>query len=43
MAQGGHVEFLPGAPAPRLKVSAENLRASGLEARAQLLRLSGEP
>jgi hypothetical protein len=40
---GGHVRFMIEPPHTRLKVSADNLRASGLEARAQLLRVAAEP
>lgn len=40
---GGHVQFLPQPPRTKLQISAANLRASGLEARAQLLRLAAAP
>ena len=40
---GGHVRFVPQPPRIALKISAENLKASGLEARAQLLRLASAP
>ena len=37
---GGHVRFVPQPPRIGLRISSENLKASGLEARAQLLRLA---
>lgn len=37
---GGHVRFVPQPPRIGLRISVENLKASGLEARAQLLRLA---
>lgn len=37
---GGHVRFVPQPPRIALRISVENLKASGLEARAQLLRLA---
>jgi hypothetical protein len=40
---GGHVRFVPQPPHIRLSISAVNLRESGLEARAQLLRLASTP
>jgi hypothetical protein len=43
LAMGGHVRFVPQPPHTRLQISAENLRASGLAARAQLLRLAATP
>ena len=43
LAQGGHVRFVPLPSRTALRISAENLRASGLEARAQLLRLATNP
>lgn len=43
LALGGHVRLVPDAPHARLQISAVNLRASGLEARAQLLRIAPAP
>jgi hypothetical protein len=43
LALGGHVRFVPQPPHTKLQISANNLRASGLEARAQLLRLAATP
>ncbi len=43
LALGGHVRFVPEPPHTRLQVSANNLRASGLEARSQLLRIAATP
>ncbi len=43
LARGGHVRFVPEPNRTGLQVSAVNLRASGLEARAQLLRVAEEP
>jgi hypothetical protein len=43
LAGGGHVLFVPQPPHTRLEISAQNLRASGLEARAQLLRIAATP
>lgn len=40
---GGHVRFVPQPPRIGLRISPENLKASGLEARAQLLRLAAAP
>jgi hypothetical protein len=40
---GGHVRFVPQPPRIGLRISVENLRASGLEARAQLLRFAAAP
>lgn len=40
---GGHVQFLPMPPRTKLQISAANLKASGLEARAQLLRFAAAP
>lgn len=40
---GGHVAFVPHATNIRLSISAENLKASGLEARSQLLRIATRP
>lgn len=40
---GGHVRFVPQPSGTRLRISAENLRASGLASRAQLLRLASAP
>jgi hypothetical protein len=40
---GGHVRFVPQPPRIGLRISVENLRASRLEARAQLLRLAAAP
>lgn len=40
---GGHVRFVAQTPHTRLRISPENLKASGLESRAQLLRLAGLP
>lgn len=37
---GGHVRFVPQPPRIGLRISVDNLKASGLEARAQLLRLA---
>jgi hypothetical protein len=37
---GGHVRFVPQATGTRLRMSVPNLKASGLESRAQLLRLA---
>lgn len=43
LALGGHVRFVPQPAHIGLKISAVNLRASGLEARAQLLRIAASP
>lgn len=43
LALGGHVRFVPQRTRTALHVSAANLRASGLEARAQLLRIASSP
>lgn len=40
---GGHVRFVPQQSHTRLEISAANLRACGLEARAQLLRVAATP
>ncbi len=40
---GGHVRFVPQSTGTTLRVSVENLRASGLDARAQLLRIATGP
>jgi hypothetical protein len=40
---GGHVRFVPQPPRIGLRISVENLKASHLEARAQLLRLAVTP
>jgi hypothetical protein len=40
---GGHVRFVSQPPHTRLRISVENLRASGLECRAQLLRAAATP
>ena len=40
---GGHFRFLPRGAKIGLQVSAENLKASGLEARAEVLRLATSP
>jgi hypothetical protein len=40
---GGHVRFVPQPTRTGLQISANNLRASGLEARAQLLRIASTP
>lgn len=40
---GGHVRFVPQPTGTVLRVSVENLRTSGLEARAQLLRIATGP
>jgi hypothetical protein len=40
---GGHVEFLPQSTNVRLSISVDNLKASGLEARSQLLRIATRP
>lgn len=40
---GGHVRFVPQPSRTRLRIAVENLKASGLEARAQLLRLAAAP
>ena len=37
---GGHVRFVPRPPHTQLRIGVANLRASGLQARAQLLRLA---
>ncbi len=43
LALGGHVRFVPQQAHIRLEISAENLRACALEARAQLLRIAATP
>lgn len=43
LSLGGHVRFVPEPPHTRLEISAVNLRASGLQARAQLLRIANSP
>jgi hypothetical protein len=43
LALGGHVLFVPRPPHIGLQISAVNLRASGLEARSQLLRIAATP
>lgn len=40
---GGHVRFVPQPSGTRLRMSVPNLKASGLESRAQLLRLAAVP
>jgi hypothetical protein len=40
LEMGGHVRFVPRPPHIALSISADNLKTSGLEARAQLLRLA---
>src|SRR4051812_25930994 len=40
---GGHVRFVSQPPHTKLRVSVENLKASGLESRSQLLRLAATP
>lgn len=40
---GGHVRFVAQASNTRLQISAVNLKACGLEARAQLLRIAATP
>ncbi len=40
---GGHVRFEARPPHTRLQISAENLKASGLEVRSQLMRLAAMP
>jgi len=40
---GGHVRYVVEPPHTRLRISVDNLRASGLECRAQLLRLAAAP
>lgn len=40
---GGHVRFVSQPPHTKLQVSPENLKASGLESRSQLLRLAATP
>lgn len=40
---GGHVRFVAQAPHIRLSISPANLKASSLEARAQLLRIAAAP
>lgn len=37
---GGHVRFVPRPPHTQLRIGLDNLRASGLQARAQLLRIA---
>lgn len=39
---GGHVRFVPQPPHTRLKISVNNLKASGLTGRSQLLRLAAQ-
>jgi hypothetical protein len=39
---GGHVRFVPEPPHTRLKVSVQNLKASGLTGRSQLLRFAAQ-
>lgn len=43
LEMGGHVLFVPHPPHISLQISATNLRESGLEARAQLLRIAATP
>lgn len=43
LSLGGHVRFVPEASRIGLRISAINLRSSGLQARAQLLRLAASP
>jgi hypothetical protein len=43
LENGGHVRFVPQPSRVVLRISVENLKASGLECRAQLLRLAAEP
>jgi hypothetical protein len=40
---GGHVRFVPGPARTALRISVDNLKASRLEGRAQLLRIAAEP
>jgi hypothetical protein len=40
---GGHVRFVAQSTGTRLRMSVPNLKASGLESRAQLLRLAAAP
>lgn len=40
---GGHVRFIAAPPHTRLEISAANLKGSGLQAQAQLLRLASPP
>lgn len=40
---GGHVRFVPGPARTALRISVDNLKASRLECRAQLLRLAAAP
>jgi hypothetical protein len=40
---GGHVRFVALPPHTRLRISVDNLKASSLECRAQLLRLAAQP
>lgn len=40
---GGHVRLVEEPPRLSLRISADNLKASGLEGRAQLLRLAAKP
>lgn len=39
---GGHVRFVPRHPHAQLRISVENLKASGLSGRSQLLRLASQ-
>ena len=43
LALGGAVRFVPQSPHTQLQISAEALRAAGLQARAQLLRFAATP
>ena len=43
LEMGGHVRFIAQPPHTRLQISAVNLKQSGLEARAQLLRIAATP
>jgi hypothetical protein len=40
---GGHVPFMPQPPGTALRISVANMRASGLECRAQRLRFAAAP
>ena len=40
LMRGGHVRFVPEPPHTKLRISVENLKRSGLECRAQLLRIA---
>lgn len=39
---GGHVRFVPQPPHTKLRISVENLKASGLTGRSQLLRIAAQ-